>query len=282
MPLLPVYARDIGASGFSPGDVGWALWPNGTNALPYEESFEGYPAGFALPLRWDDARQGWQSSTWQFRRGHMFLSPGDSPMGLRLPLEALPWVAEEERDIEPERDLFAPRPALGDYYSEVTRRFSHFEATQDTHPEITQQEPADSASRGRRRVEVIHTALCIEARKGTLHVFLPPLADAAHWLDLGVDGIVTDEAETLLAVKAYAEDFLVEERLRKLEEIQDLSKTAIKPRHVPVEPLEPALARFLESGGASRWPWSVSSRTGSGSPLTRGRSATRSGSMPCA
>jgi uncharacterized protein (DUF2126 family)/transglutaminase-like putative cysteine protease len=144
----------------------------------------GKAAGFALPLRWDDASQGWKSSAWRFRRGHMFLTPGDSPMGLRLPLDALPWVAEEERDIEPERDLFEPRPALGDYYSEVTRRFSHFEATRDAHPEIVQQEPADSASRGRQRVEVIHTALCIEARGGVLHVFLPPMTCLEHYLDL--------------------------------------------------------------------------------------------------
>jgi uncharacterized protein (DUF2126 family) len=179
----------------------------------------GKPAGFALPLRWDDARQGWQCSAWRFRRGHMFLTPGDSPMGLRLPLDALPWVAEEERDIEPERDLFAPRPALGDYYSEVTRRFSHFEATQDTHPEITQQEPADSASRGRRRVEVIHTALCIEARKGTLHVFLPPMTDLEHYLDL------------LAAVELTAEQLQLPVRIEGYEPPRDwrMKKLAVTP-----------------------------------------------------
>ncbi len=144
----------------------------------------GKPAGFALPLRWDAARKGWQSCDWSFRRGHLFLTPGDSPMGLRLPLEALPWVAEEERDIEPERDLFEPRPALGDYYSEVTRRFSRFEVVQETHPEIRQQEPADNGTRTRQRVEVIHTALCVEARDGMLRVFLPPLTHLEHYLDL--------------------------------------------------------------------------------------------------
>ncbi|MGD2137551.1 MAG: transglutaminase family protein [Gammaproteobacteria bacterium] len=144
----------------------------------------GEPAGFALPLRRDDARNSWQSCRWEFRRGQMYLTPGDSPMGLRLPLDALPWVAEEERDIEPERDLFEARPALGDYYSEVTRRFSHFEAATEAHPEIRQQEPADSGARRRRRVEVIHTALCVEARKGMLRVFLPPLTSLEHYLDL--------------------------------------------------------------------------------------------------
>jgi len=143
----------------------------------------GQPVGFALPLRHDAAR-GWQSCTWNFRRGHLFLVPGDSPMGLRLPLDALPWVAEEERDIEPERDLFEPRTALGDYYGEVTRRFSHFQRTPEAHPEIRQQDPADNGARGRRRVEVIHTALCVEVRDGMLRIFLPPLSHLENYLEL--------------------------------------------------------------------------------------------------
>jgi len=144
----------------------------------------GLPAGFALPLRKEAESGSWQSCAWTFRRGHMFLVPGDSPMGLRLPLDALPWVAEEERDIKPERDLFEPRPALGDYYGEVARRYSRFERQAEAHPEYREQEPGDNGERGRRRIEVIHTALCIEARQGTLHVFMPPLTHLEHYLDL--------------------------------------------------------------------------------------------------
>ena len=49
------------------------------------------PAGSVLPLRrviQDGARR-WQSGKWFFRDDVMFLIPGDSPMGLRLPLESL-------------------------------------------------------------------------------------------------------------------------------------------------------------------------------------------------
>jgi hypothetical protein len=39
----------VGSSGFSLGDYGWPIWPNGTNVLPYAESFEEYPIDFSLP-----------------------------------------------------------------------------------------------------------------------------------------------------------------------------------------------------------------------------------------
>jgi uncharacterized protein (DUF2126 family) len=48
------------------------------------------PVGFALPLL-RMGSQGWASSAWHFVAGRMFLIPGDSPMGLRLPLELQPW-----------------------------------------------------------------------------------------------------------------------------------------------------------------------------------------------
>ena len=53
------------------------------------------PVGYALPLRWEPSTAAWQSSPWRFRRGVMMLTPGDSPMGLRMPLDSLPWIAEE-------------------------------------------------------------------------------------------------------------------------------------------------------------------------------------------
>lgn len=53
--------------------------------------------GYVLPLRWwgPGEEGGWTSGKWTFREGRLFLLPGDSPMGLRLPLDALPHVPEE-------------------------------------------------------------------------------------------------------------------------------------------------------------------------------------------
>jgi len=48
------------------------------------------PVGYALPVRREPGGA-WVSSAWHFVAGRMFLIPGDSPMGLRLPLALQPW-----------------------------------------------------------------------------------------------------------------------------------------------------------------------------------------------
>jgi uncharacterized protein (DUF2126 family)/transglutaminase-like putative cysteine protease len=70
--------------------------------------------GFALPLerRWGGNRLVWASGPWFLRREHMFLIPGDSPMGFRLPLDSLPWVLPTERNLVAEWDPMAKRPTL--------------------------------------------------------------------------------------------------------------------------------------------------------------------------
>ena len=175
----------------------------------------GQPVGFALPLRYDKIEGSWQSCLWTFRRGQMFLLPGDSPMGLRLPLDALPWVASEEKDIEPERDLFEPRPALGDYYGEVTRRFSHYEMARDEHPEIRQQDPEGNGGSATRRIEVIHTALCVGIRDGMLQIFLPPLSHLENYLDL-VAAVELTAADLQMPVRLEGYEPPRDWRLRKL------------------------------------------------------------------
>ena len=52
----------------------------------------GTPTGFVLPLARAAGKDGptWQSGLWMLRARHLFLIPGDSPVGLRLPLKSLP------------------------------------------------------------------------------------------------------------------------------------------------------------------------------------------------
>nr|MBP8139523.1 transglutaminase family protein [Burkholderiales bacterium] len=112
------------------------------------------PAGFVLPLRSvrESSGIGWETSPWPLRRERLYLLPGDSPLGLRLPLASLPEVLPEDEDREPPVDPFAPRDALPGRRNALRGRV-----------------------RGSKPREVIRTALCIEARAGHLRVFLPPV-----------------------------------------------------------------------------------------------------------
>lgn len=68
--------------------------------------------GYMLPLEvtWQNK---FHSGPWPFRREHLFLIPGDSPMGFRLPLDSLPWVKESDLPVLDERDpLDAPPPLM--------------------------------------------------------------------------------------------------------------------------------------------------------------------------
>jgi uncharacterized protein (DUF2126 family)/transglutaminase-like putative cysteine protease len=141
----------------------------------------GDPVGYVLPLQWDWQQQGWRSAPWELRRGELFLSPGNSPMGLRLPLDSLPWVAPDKRDSQEPQSLFEPLPELGDYYGEVTRRYSEPVKQPLEHPEVVHQQTGDSKGE---MVNIPHTALCIEARDGRLYLFMPPLSLLEHYLNI--------------------------------------------------------------------------------------------------
>ena len=150
--------------------------------------------GYALPLRHSISQaHRWESGRWPLKRDHLFLVPGDSPMGLRLPLSTLPWADPEEQP-QPE-SLFAPRPELGDIHGEVARRNAEQLHISDaerlgrsshpspSHPEgeSVQQQPQANSDR---ESNVIHTSLCVEPRDGRLNIFLPPLTGLEHYLDL--------------------------------------------------------------------------------------------------
>ena len=58
------------------------------------------PVGCVLPLRrvWWSAEPYWESGEWIVRSDEMFLVPGDSPMGFRLPIQSLLWYKRSELD----------------------------------------------------------------------------------------------------------------------------------------------------------------------------------------
>ena len=133
------------------------------------------PSGYALPLRWSYAEQSWTSTPWQFSRSHMFLIPGDSPMGLRLPLDSLPAIAPEDEDLPVERSPFDDFPPLENYHAKVTERQQAAWLPTPTTP-IRRSKNSTA--------EMPRTALCLEPRHGRLYLFMPPLPYLEHYLEL--------------------------------------------------------------------------------------------------
>ncbi len=130
--------------------------------------------GYTLPLKFKEEKNGegsWMSSVWPLRGKHMFLTPGDSAMGFRLPLESLPWTFPDDAEITPERDPYAEHgelPAGGDKPNKKRIINNH----------VNQHNIASSEH------EVVHTALCVEVRDGRLHVFMPPIPLFEHYLEI--------------------------------------------------------------------------------------------------
>ncbi|MCG2634111.1 MAG: transglutaminase family protein [Gammaproteobacteria bacterium] len=139
------------------------------------------PAGFVLPIAWDHKTGHWRSSHWPLRRERLYLTPGASPMGLRLPLDALPEPGPDEETSPPDTDLFAPDSELGDYFGEVTRRYSRWIPPLEN-PDEQPQKPGDDPDRA--VAAIVRTALCVELREGRIHLFLPPLKILEHYLEL--------------------------------------------------------------------------------------------------
>jgi uncharacterized protein (DUF2126 family) len=79
--------------------------------------------GYVLPLQRVPgpglglAGSRWVTGPWHFRGERMYLHPGDSPMGYRLPLDSLAWVRDNEYPFLIEQDPFAPRGPLPAYGS---------------------------------------------------------------------------------------------------------------------------------------------------------------------
>lgn len=124
--------------------------------------------GLVLPLKAVDEKNAihWLTSRWPLRHERLYLIPGQSPLGLRLPLNSLPWLAPEDVETEHPRDPFDPREVM-----EVRPKTGG----RSQHAEVSETPSAR---------EVIHTALALEVRENRLHVFLPPLTRLEHWLAL--------------------------------------------------------------------------------------------------
>ena len=132
--------------------------------------------GYVLPLaRYDD---GWHSGAWPVRTGKLLLIPGDSPMGYRLPMDSLPWVKPEDYPYLVPLDPSIPQKPLAPaahFHRAMRARAGEspdqrFLVAGKTKPEKIQRPRIQQLSAD----HIIRTSLCVEAREGRLHVFMPP------------------------------------------------------------------------------------------------------------
>ena len=171
--------------------------------------------GYVLPIEANEGKNyldtAWKTGPWEYRDDRLYLLPGDSPMGYRLPLESLPWVSKADYPYLIEQDPFAPRQPLNSHVSIVQQQkpsqkeFAGHGKTIWSQSEVRQPKRQESAA------WVTRTAMCVEARdpmrsngpkaenehggkSGVLYVFMPPLARLEDYLNL------------LQAVEATAEE----------------------------------------------------------------------------
>jgi uncharacterized protein (DUF2126 family)/transglutaminase-like putative cysteine protease len=114
------------------------------------------PAAHVLPLHRRDDELGWASADWRLRRGRIVLLEGDSPAGLRLPLNSISW--------HPPQLTFQADP--------LTRRGKLPAGSEPEEAVVDTDETAPT------------TAMVAEIRDGLLYVFLPPTEELDHFVDL--------------------------------------------------------------------------------------------------
>ncbi|MCK1550228.1 transglutaminase family protein [Bradyrhizobium sp. 177] len=125
------------------------------------------PRGFVLPVqRWNAAPR-WRSERWQLRRSHLFLMPGDSPLGLRLPLDSLGYVPPDQYPYIVERDPMEARGKLP-VFSLPARPDS---------PERLEPEELNTSV-------PVRTAMSVEVRDGVLCAFMPPVEQIEDYLEM--------------------------------------------------------------------------------------------------
>lgn len=145
------------------------------------------PSGFVLPIQpWqakDRRLVRWRSEPWRTRRGKLYLMPGDSPVGYRLPLSSLPWVPPsayphvypaDPTEPKPPLPPAAPLPGVVPARPQARASFAASEEMQDRNEQSFVAD-IDGA---------VRTAIAVEPRDGRLCVFMPPVERLEEYLDL--------------------------------------------------------------------------------------------------
>jgi uncharacterized protein (DUF2126 family)/transglutaminase-like putative cysteine protease len=170
--------------------------------------------GYVLPVSRNTHDTDWQTGPWFLRQDRCYLVPGDSPLGLRLPLDSLPWARPGDISHVSQPDLTQafpplPQPALirqqlrnpsdgtalraatSAYEATLAQGMEPADGTASLHGptaspgstpphRITHSAPRPHESAG----SITRTAMCAEPRNGVLYVFMPPTARLESYLEL--------------------------------------------------------------------------------------------------
>lgn len=159
-------------------------------------------SGYVLPIEWNYQRHNWLTGRWKLRRDQLFLIPGDSPLGLRLPLNSLEFPEHDYERYQPESDPLAEREPLapsGEQQSHLTSAKKNSSTKAENKAAAKAKEAAKATAKATATLTakktttkpnyieagyVIRTALCFEERDGRIHLFLPPLTYLEHYVAL--------------------------------------------------------------------------------------------------
>ena len=149
------------------------------------------PSGYILPVQaWQSKASGhrWRSEKWKLRRGHVYLVPGDSPVGYRIPLGTLPYVPPAQFPYTYPTDPTEPRGPLPEFAEEASD-FGGPETTEGRSQPVSA--PSATGSTQELIPQELHavggavrTALSVEPRDGRLCVFMPPVESLEDYLEL--------------------------------------------------------------------------------------------------
>ncbi|MGA7490526.1 MAG: transglutaminase family protein [Xanthobacteraceae bacterium] len=150
----------------------------------------GAPAGYVLPVqRWTaQAAPGWVSEVWQTRRQRLFLTPGDSSIGFRLPLSSLPHLRPVDYPHLVRADPTAEHGELPDPEL-LTQAIAHRSEGVAARAKVVefrraQAAPARAVAFASASEVPVRTALTVEPRDGRLCVFMPPVERLEDYLEL--------------------------------------------------------------------------------------------------
>ncbi|RXF73893.1 DUF2126 domain-containing protein [Hansschlegelia zhihuaiae] len=164
------------------------------------------PTGYVLPVQaWQAQGVRWLSERWSTRRGKLFLTPGDSALGYRLPLGSLPHLTSSQfpffSPADPVRE-YEPLPSaeaisLGHQQRSISAQNA------PTSPGATA--AGDAAALGVEIAGFVRTAISVEPRDGKLAVFIPPMESIEAYLDLlaAIEG-AAEKLGARIQIEGYA------------------------------------------------------------------------------